>query len=271
MGPVKWFYLPEKCSSLHGMKTDPIPSYLETPEGSRIAYHLSAGKLPTVVFLGGFMSDMAGTKALALEAHCRVSGQAYLRLDYAGHGESSGEFADGTIGSWRDDALAVIEDATEGPLLLIGSSMGGWIALLLALAMKDRVTGLIGIAAAPDFTDKLMWRDFTEEQRRGITENGSIELASDYGDEPYVITRALIEEGKTMALLDGEIDLDIPVRLIHGLQDNDVPPDWSMKIAERLTGDDVDVTMVKGGGHSLSEPADLKRLFSILDGLLAGR
>lgn len=252
------------------MASNRTPSFIDTPHSTRIAYHLSAGKSPTVVFLGGFMSDMAGTKALALEAHCVASGQAYLRLDYAGHGESGGQFSDGTIGSWRDDALAVIESATEGQLILIGSSMGGWVALLLALALKNRVAGLIGIAAAPDFTDKLMWHNFTDAQRRAITEDGFIELASDYSDEPYIISRALIENGKTLSLLDDEIALDIPVRLIHGLEDEDVPSEWSMRIADRLAGDDVEVTLVKGGGHSLSEPGDLTRLTSTLDRLLAG-
>lgn len=244
------------------------PAFLDTPQGRRIAYHFSDGKSPTVVFLGGFLSDMAGTKALALEAHCRVLGQAFLRLDYGGHGASEGEFADGTIGSWRDDALAVIGAVTSGSLVLIGSSMGGWIALLVALALPDRVGGLIGIAAAPDFTDKLMWENFSESQRREIMEHGSTELASDYDDTPTIITRALIEDGRRHCLLDSEIALQIPVRLIHGMQDEDVPWEWSMRIAGRLAGDDVDVTLVKGGGHSLSGPGDLARLTSILDGLL---
>lgn len=253
------------------MNVDPKPSYINTPHGSRIAYHLSAGKSPTVVFLGGFLSDMAGTKALALEAFCRDRGQACLRLDYAGHGASDGKFSQGTIGSWRDDALAVIEAATKGEILLIGSSMGGWIALLVALALQDRVTGLIGIAAAPDFTEKLMWANFTEAQRRAIMEDGATELPSDYSDQPTIITRALIENGRELCLLDSEITLDIPVRLIHGMQDQDVPWEWALRIAGRLASKDVDVTLVKGGGHSLSEPEDIARLTSILDGLLAMR
>jgi pimeloyl-ACP methyl ester carboxylesterase len=251
------------------MSANPTPSYLDGPQGQRIAYHLSAGAAPTVVFLGGFRSDMTGTKALALEGICQGRGQAYLRLDYAGHGESDGAFVDGTIGSWRDDALAVIEGATAGPLILVGSSMGGWIALLLALALQDRVQGLIGIAAAPDFTDKLMWANFSKDQRRAIIEDGATELASDYSDEPSIITRAMIDDGKTLNLLDGEIALQIPVRLIHGLQDQDVPAEWAMKIAGQLAGDDVEVTLVKGGDHSLSGEGDLRRLTSILDGLLA--
>lgn len=245
------------------------PAFLDTPQGTRIAYHFSDGKSPTVVFLGGFLSDMAGTKSLALETHCQDRGQAFLRLDYGGHGASDGEFADGTIGSWRDDALAVIEAATEGSLLLVGSSMGGWIALLVALALKDRVTGLIGIAAAPDFTDKLMWENFSAAQRREIMEDGATELVSDHGDGPTIITRALIEDGRKLNLLDGEIALHIPVRLIHGMGDEDVPWEWSMRIAGLLAGDDVDVTLVKGGSHSLSAEGDLARLTSILDGLLA--
>ena len=244
------------------------PAYIDTSQGTRIAYHFSEGKSPAVVFLGGFLSDMAGTKALALEAHCRTRSQAFLRLDYAGHGASDGKFTDGTIGSWRDDALAVIGAVTSGSLILVGSSMGGWIALLVALALKDRVSGLIGIAAAPDFTDKLMWENFSETQRREIMEGGSTEMASDYGDAPTIITRALIEDGRKHCLLDNEIALRIPVRLIHGMQDEDVPWEWSMRIAGRLAGDDVDVTLVKGGSHSLSGEGDLARLTSILDRLL---
>ncbi|MCH8862577.1 MAG: alpha/beta hydrolase [Proteobacteria bacterium] len=245
------------------------PAFLDTPQGRRIAYHFREGNAPTVVFLGGFLSDMAGTKSLALETHCQDRDQAFLRLDYGGHGASEGEFADGTIGSWRDDALAVIAAVTSGSLVLVGSSMGGWIALLVALALKDRVSGLIGIAAAPDFTDKLMWENFSAAQRREIMEDGSTELASDYSDTPTIITRALIEDGRRHCLLDSEIALQIPVRLIHGMQDEDVPWEWSMRIAKRLAGDDVDVTLVKGGSHSLSGPGDLARLTSILDGLLA--
>lgn len=245
------------------------PAFIDTPQGTRIAYHFSEGNSPTVVFLGGFLSDMAGTKALALETHCQARSQAFLRLDYAGHGASDGKFTDGTIGSWRDDALAVIEAVTDGSLILVGSSMGGWIALLAALALKDRVTGLIGIAAAPDFTDKLMWESFSKAQRRELMEDGSTELASDYGDAPTIITRALIEDGRKHCLLDNEIALEIPVRLIHGMRDEDVPWEWSMRIAGRLAGDDVDVTLVKGGSHSLSGEVDLARLTSILDRLLA--
>lgn len=246
----------------------PEPSFVDTPGRVRIAYHLIEGKAPTVVFLGGFLSDMAGSKALALEAHCRARGQGYLRLDYGGHGASGGAFADGTIGSWRDDALAVIEAATEGDLLLVGSSMGGWIALLVALALRSRVTGLIGIAAAPDFTEKLMWEKFSDAQRKRVMESGSIELPSDY-EAPTLVTRALIENGRELCLLDNEIALDMPVRLIHGLLDPEVPADWPRRIAEKLASDDVEITLVEDGGHSLSGEADLARLTSILDRLLA--
>ena len=233
---------------------------LSLGDGTAIAYRRTAGRAPAVLFCGGFMSDMSGVKATTLEAFCRHRGQAFVRFDYSGHGESSGAFEDGTIGRWTDDTLAVIDRLTEGPLVLIGSSMGGWIALLAALARRDRVQGVTGIAAAPDFTRRMTEEEFDDEQRRALARDGRVVFASPYDPRPYVITRALIEDGNARCLLDAPIPLACPVRLLHGLDDESVPWQTSMRIAERLESDDTTVTLVKGGDHRLSEPPDLARL-----------
>ncbi len=214
------------------------------------------------------MSDMTGSKALALEEHCRKQGRAFLRFDYSGHGQSSGAFRDGTIGRWADDALDAIERLTEGPQILVGSSMGGWIMLLTALKLKHRVAGLIGIAAAPDFTEDLIGRELTEEQRQAVESAGFVNIPSDYGDEPYTITKALIEDGRDHLLLGGPIPLNGPVRLIHGLKDADVPWRTALRLQDALTSTDVEVTLVKDGDHRLSEPHDLARLTDSLDRLI---
>lgn len=221
------------------------------------------------MFLGGFMSDMEGSKALALDAHCRNAGRAFLRFDYGGHGQSSGAFADGTIGSWTDDAAFAIEQLTEGPQVLVGSSMGGWIMLLLGLRLKTRVAGLLGIAAAPDFTEDLIAREMNDQQRAAMQRDGSVSVPSDYGDEPYTITKALIEDGRQHMLLGAPIAIDVPVRLIQGMKDMDVPWRTALKIQEMLEGGNIEVTLVKDGDHRLSEAGDLNRLMQTLDGLLA--
>ncbi len=241
--------------------TDAASQRLDRPDGAFVAYHRSPGKAPWVVFCGGFMSDMTGTKALALEAFCRERGQGYVRFDYLGHGESSGDFADGTIGRWTDDALAVIDALDdEAPVLLVGSSMGGWIMLLAALARRQRVAGLVGIAAAPDFTRRMVEEEFDDEQRLALLHQGRVELPSEFDDGPYVITQALIDDGNGRCLLDGPIALDIPVRLLHGMQDSAVPWQTALTIAEALQSEQVIVTLVKDGDHRLSEPADIARL-----------
>ena len=236
------------------------PQILACPDGATIAYHHLAGRPPTVVFLGGYASDMTGSKATFLEASCRASGQAFLRFDYRGHGASSGAFSDGTIGLWAGDAVTAIEAATDGPLVLVGSSMGGWIMLLAALALKPRVAGLIGIAAAPDFTEDLMWDEFDLKQRAALERDGVLDMPSDYDDEPYTVTMALIEDGREHLVLREPIPLTCPVRLLHGLEDKDVPWTVSMRLAEAIKSEDVTVTLVKGAGHRLSEPEDLARL-----------
>ena len=226
--------------------------------GERLAYRYSRGREPVVVFFPGYASDMSGTKAVYLDAWCNRQGIGFLRFDYSGHGASEGEFTQGTIGQWTDDALTVIEASTSGRLLLIGSSMGGWIMLLAALALKERVQGLVGIAAAPDFTEDLMWKALNEEQRRILLEKGVVYPPSDYVDDPFPITLKLIEEAKERLLLHAPIELDCAVRLIHGLEDPDVPWETSLKLARQLTSRDVDIRLLKGGGHRLSEKTHLE-------------
>ncbi|MEX0921551.1 MAG: alpha/beta hydrolase [Rhodovibrionaceae bacterium] len=211
---------------------------------------------------------MAGTKALALEDFARARGQAFLRLDYQGHGESSGKFEDGRIGLWADDAAAAVAELTEGPQVLVGSSMGGWIMLLAALAQPERIAGLVGIAAAPDFTEDLIWAAASAAQRKAILEDGVYREPSPYGETPYAITRTLIEDGREHLLLRRPIPLTCPVRLIHGLEDDDVPWDLSLKLGAALDSEDVETILVKGGDHRLSGPRDLARLKRVVGGLL---
>jgi len=241
---------------------------LDRGDGVRLAYTLNAGRSPTIVFLPGFRSDMGGDKATHLAQLCAARGQAMLRLDYSGHGASGGRFEDGSIGRWTGDALVLIDRLTAGKLVLIGSSMGGWIALLVALARPERVAGLIGIAAAPDFTERLMWQAMTPRQRETLLRDGVLHVPSEYGD-PYPITLQLIEDGRAHLLLDGPIALDCPVRLLHGQRDSDVPWETALRIAERVGSADVRVILVKDGDHRLSRPADLALLGETLASLLA--
>ncbi len=242
------------------------PAWLETDRGYRLAYHRLAGAAdqPGVMFLGGYRSDMQGSKALALEAHCRDSGQAFLRFDYSGHGDSEGAFTDGTISRWLADAVDVFDRLTTGPQILIGSSMGGWIAMLLALARPERVQGLIGIAAAPDFTEDLMWARFSEAERERLMREGVLYQETPYDPEPYAITRALIEDGRRHLLLRGPIAIDAPVHLLQGMQDADVPWRHVLRITEALVRDDVTVTLFKSGDHRLSEPARIRSIRAAL-------
>ena len=219
---------------------------------------------PGVVFLGGYGSDMTGSKASALEAHCQSHGLGFLRFDYTGHGRSSGRFEDGTIGQWSADALVAFDQLTDGPQILIGSSMGGWIMLNVALARPARIAGLIGIAAAPDFTEELIWRAVSTEIRETLRRDGV--WHPEEGGLP--ITHALIEDGRKHLRLLAPIPIDVPVRLLHGTNDTSVPWQVSVQLAERLTGRDVTVTLVKDGDHRLSEPADLARLTATLDELV---
>jgi pimeloyl-ACP methyl ester carboxylesterase len=228
-------------------------------DGVCIAYRRSAGESGRagIVWLGGFHSDMAGEKASALHAAAEAAGRAFLRFDYSGHGESGGDFADGTIGRWRGDALAAIDGASSGPVVLAGSSMGGWMALLAALARPQRVKALMLLAPAPDFTDKLMWARFDDDQKRQIMEAGSWTRPSPYDAAGYPITRALIEEGRSWNVMDGEIAFDGPVRILQGGLDEDVPQAHSLELAGRLKSADVRWTLLKDGDHRLSRPDDI--------------
>jgi pimeloyl-ACP methyl ester carboxylesterase len=239
---------------------------LQRNNGVNIAYEAHAGANPGIVFLGGFMSDMTGAKATALQIHCRNHSRAFVKFDYRGHGASSGRFRDGTIGLWLEDALAVIDDVARGPVILVGSSMGGWIALLAALARPERVKGLIGIAAAPDFTTDI-WNSLSAAQKVTIRRDGHIEQPSDYADEPYVITRALLEDGASHCLLNAPIPIRCPVRLLQGMEDTDVPWATGLRLVERLESPDVTLTLAKSGDHRLSEPGDLKRLTETVEAL----
>jgi pimeloyl-ACP methyl ester carboxylesterase len=243
------------------------PAILARPGGATIAYHRLPGASPGIVFLGGFRSDMTGTKALFLEDYCRGRGRAFVRFDYFGHGASSGDFSLGTIGGWREDAIAVIDSLTSGPQILVGSSMGGWIMLLAALARPGRIAALVGIAGAPDFTEELLWPRLSPAQREEIVERGRVVLASEFDPAGYLYTSTLVEDGRRHLLLRAPLPLDVPVRLLHGLADKSVPWQLSLRIAERLAGRDVAVTLVKDGDHRLSTPADLARLGQTLDAL----
>jgi pimeloyl-ACP methyl ester carboxylesterase len=233
------------------------PAFLARADGPRLAYRHRAGTGPTLVFLPGYMSDMLGGKALALDAWAAQSGRAMLRLDYAGCGESEGDFEAGTLASWRDDAAAVIHAIVpEGRLLLVGSSMGGWLALLLGQALGNRVTGVVGIAAAPDFTD---W-GFDAGQKATLRREGRLVEPTPYGDRPYVTTRAFWESGEALRVLDGPIAIDCPVRLLQGQADPDVPWRTALRIAERVRSADVQTILVKDGDHRLSRPQDIALL-----------
>lgn len=247
-----------------------LPEILTCERGPSIAYRRlpdhSAGRLPGVIFLGGFASDMTGSKACALAEHCARRGQAFLRFDYSGHGASGGDFADGTIGQWRADALAVFDRLTQGPQILIGSSMGGWIMLLLALARPERIAALIGIAAAPDFTEALIWERLTPALRAKLLAEGRIYEPSRYGPE-LPITLKLIQDGRHHLLLGQEIAIDCSVRLLQGMADPDVPWAWAPRLAAALRSSDVQMTLIKDGDHRLSRESDLALLMNLLDAL----
>ena len=239
---------------------------LGTPSGARdIAVRSDPGDGPGLFWLGGFKSDMKGTKAEALSQWARENGRACTRFDYSGHGESGGDFRSGTIGRWLEESLAVFSACAEGPQVVIGSSMGGWIALLLLLELRRRregtasVAGLVLIAPAVDFTEVLMWQRFPAKVRKEVEEKGVWLRPSEYG-EPYPITRALIEEGRNHLLLGGMIETGCPVRILQGVQDPDVPWNHAVELTSRLAQDDVVLTLVKDGDHRLSRPEDLERL-----------
>lgn len=230
----------------------------------KLACRFREGRGPTLVFLPGFMSDMSGGKALALDAWAAHQGRACLRFDYAGCGESEGVFEGQTLTGWRDNVLSMIDTLASGPVVLVGSSMGGWLMLLAALARPGRVAGLVGIAAAPDFTD---W-GYSKAQKLELLSNGRLELASSYGPEPTIITKALWQSGEVNRVLHGPIAIDCPVRLLHGQRDRDVPWHHSPHLASLIRSDDVQVTLVKDGDHRLSREQDIGLLLRIVGDLL---
>jgi len=234
--------------------------------GLRIAYRRHDGEPPTVVFLGGYSSDMGGTKALALEAHCRARGRGVVCFDYRGHGDSGGEFCDFCLSDWRDDVLAVVDRVTAGPLVLVGSSMGGWLMLLAALARRERVAGLVGIAAAADFSEDIR-RALNAEQRRALGEDGVIHLGA--GGETYPVTKKFLEDASRHLLLDRVIEVDCPVRLLHGMRDAEVPWRTSVRVMEQLRAADVRVTLLKDGDHRLSAPPELELIMNAVDEVAA--
>jgi len=239
--------------------------FLERRDGERVAWKKVDGAGPAVVWLGGFKSDMAGTKAQALAEWATAAGRGYVRFDYFGHGESSGAFAQGTITRWREDALAVLEALTSGDLVLVGSSMGGWIGCLVALAAPERVKAMVLIAPAADFTEKLMAPEIPPEGRAALAADGVWLRPSEYGD-PYPISRSLLEDGARWSILGGEpIPLTMPVRILQGAEDPDVPWRHALELAQSLKGDDVVFTLIKDGDHRLSRPQDIARLIAAVE------
>lgn len=226
--------------------------YLETPQGRRLAYHRTEGQGPWVVFLGGLKSDMAGTKAVHLETWARAQGRAFLRFDYSGHGESSGTFEEGCIGDWHEDTLAAIDALTEGPVVPVGSSMGGWQALLLARARATRIAGLVTIAAAPDFTEDGYWAKFSDAQKAELDSRGFVELPSDYM-EPYHISKRMIEDGRTRLVLRDPLPLPFPVRCLQGTADTAVSTETALQLLDHATCPDMRLLLVKDADHRFSD------------------
>lgn len=231
---------------------------LDLPDGRSLAYRRQEGRGPGLVFLGGFRSDMTGTKAEHLAAWCAAEGRAFLRFDYTGHGASSGDFLEGAIGDWAEDAFDMVTRLSEGPQVLVGSSMGGWIALLLARRMPERIRALVGIAAAPDFTEDSMWEGFDATQRAALARDGRVELPCDYSGEAYVITRRLIEDGRGNLVLRDPLPLPFPTRLLQGTQDTDVDPSVALRLLDHADCADMRLTLVKGADHRFSEPENLE-------------
>ena len=245
------------------------PQYLETSEGRRIAYHKTEGRGPCVVFLGGLKSDMEGTKAVFLEDWAKARGQAFLRFDYSGHGESSGRFEEGCIGDWHADTLAVVDGLTEGEIVPVGSSMGGWQALLLAKARADRIKGMVTIAAAPDFTEDGYWANFTVAQKEELEAQGHVELPSDYM-EPYIVTKRMVENGRENLVLRKKLDLPFPVRCLQGTDDSAVSTETALRLLEHADCADMRLTLVKDADHRFSDEACLALIASAVEQVCAG-
>lgn len=240
------------------------PQYLQTTEGRRIAYHKTEGQGPCVVFLGGLKSDMEGTKALYLEEWARARGQAFLRFDYSGHGISSGTFEEGCIGDWHEDTLAAVDHLTEGSIVPVGSSMGGWQALLLAKARPERIKGMVTIAAAPDFTEDGYWANLTEAQKAELAARGQVELPSDYM-EPYIVTQRMVENGRQNLVLRSPLDLPFPVRCLQGTDDSAVSTETALRLLDHATCADMRLTLVKDADHRFSDDTCLSLIVAAVE------
>jgi len=242
--------------------------FLDTEQGRRLAYHRFSGRGPGVVFLGGLRSDMTGTKAVHLEAWARRTGREFLRFDYSGHGESSGQFTEGCIGDWAEDAAIAIASLTEGPQVLVGSSMGGWISLLMTKVMPARIAGLVTIAAAPDFTEDGMWSEWSAGQRKQLMDEGEVALPSEYGDA-MIITRRMIEDGRDHLVLRSDLILPFAVRMLQGTADLDVPMSVALELLDHMQGDDIRLELVKGADHRFSTPDCLDTITRAVEEVLA--
>ncbi|NNK17085.1 MAG: alpha/beta hydrolase [Sulfitobacter sp.] len=241
--------------------------FLSTKQGRRLAYHKTEGRGPCVVFLGGLKSDMEGTKAVFLEAWAQQQGRAFLRFDYSGHGESSGEFTDGCIGDWAEDTVEAITALTDGPILPVGSSMGGWQALLLARAHPERLAGLVTIAAAPDFTEDGYMASFTDAQKQTLAQEGRVELPSDYM-EPYIITQRLIDDGRAQLVLRAPLHLPFPVRFLQGTADTAVSVETAVRLLEHATGPDMQLRLIKDADHRFSDGPCLGLILEALNDVI---
>ncbi len=244
------------------------PEFIETKQGRRLAYHATPGQGPWVVFLGGLKSDMEGTKAVFLEEWARAQGRAFLRFDYSGHGDSSGAFTDGCIGDWAQDTAAAISALTQGPIVPVGSSMGGWQALLLARATPERIAGLVTIAAAPDFTEDGYWASFTDAQKAALEQVGHVELPSDFM-EPYIITKRMIEDGRDQLVLRDPLHLPFPARFLQGTADTAVSVATAVRLLEHATGPDMQLKLVKDADHRFSDGPCLGLMIDAVEQVLA--
>lgn len=242
-----------------------MTTYFTSPEGRKIAYHRVDGDGIGVVFLGGFHSDMTGTKAMHLEKWAKRHNRPFLRFDYSGHGESSGNFLDGCIGDWAQDAIAAVQTLTTGKQILVGSSMGGWISLILTKRIADRVAGFIGIVAAPDFTEDSMWANFDQNTRAKLIKDGRVEMPSEYADEPYIITRRLIEDGRDQLVLRQELQLPFPARLLHGTADTDVETQVALRLLHHAKSPDMRLCLVKDADHRFSSMANLAKIVTSIE------
>ncbi|GHG90509.1 alpha/beta fold hydrolase [Pseudodonghicola xiamenensis] len=245
----------------------PATTFLDSPQGRKLAYHRTEGQGPWVVFLGGLKSDMEGTKATHLEAWAKARGQAFLRFDYSGHGESSGLFEEGAIGDWHEDTLAVVEALTDGPIIPVGSSMGGWQALLLARAKPERIKGVVTVAAAPDFTEDGYWANFSPIQKARLRADGYVELPSDYM-EPYRVSKRMILDGRDHLVLRDPLPLPFPVRCLQGTADSAVSTATALRLLDHATCDDMRLTLVKDADHRFSDGPCLGMIEAAIEDIL---